>query len=405
MTFDLTSPAMKHDPYPGYAELRHQTSLVRISSPLVGKNVAFVTRYSDVSFILKDPRFINDGRKLPDWDDWTKKWYIPSVLKGFVNSMALKDEPDHTRLRVLVHKAFTPTMIQKLSSRIEQIANDLLDAVANKPVIDFMADFALPLPLTIIGEMMGVSSVDRMKFRRYMGNTITDISFSDPVNALLKIRNAFGLNNFLKTLIADRRRAPKDDLASALVQASEGGDRLSEDELVAMLFLILFAGHETTVNLIGSGTLALLQQPDQFAKLKANPALMDSTIEELLRYCNPVQHIAIRYALEDVVVGGVTIPKHDSILLGIAAANRDETIFENADQIDITRSPNRHIAFGFGVHYCLGAPLARLEAANAFTVLFNRFPNLQLAAPVESLKWRGAPSLRGLVQMPVRLSP
>ncbi|MDX2137312.1 MAG: cytochrome P450 [Chloroflexota bacterium] len=404
MPYDLATPAMQQDPYPIYAEMRRQPSLVQVGSSLTTQGTYFVTRYDDAVFVLKDPRFVNDASKLPGWDDWSKKWYIPSTLKVFIHSMALKDEPDHTRLRQLVHKAFTPAMIQQLAGDIERLANELLDKAARQPVIDFRSAYALPLPLTVIANMMGVSQSDRDKFSRWMSNPITEFSTSDPVGMVSKLLSAMGLDGMLRRIIADRRRNPQSDLTTALVQAEEAGDRLSEPELIAMLFLILFAGHETTVNLIGSGTLALLQNPDQFEKLKANPDLLDSAIEEMLRYTNPVQHVAQRYTLEDVEIGGVAIPKHSALHIGIASANRDEAAFKNADQFDITRSPNRHIAFGFGIHYCLGAPLARLEAKIAFKTLLARYPNLRLAVPADQVKWRGAPSLRGLTALPVRLN-
>jgi len=403
MGIDLTSPAMQQDPYPSYAEMRHQREFVRVNHPVSGKDLRFITRYDDVLFALKDPRFVNDGRKLPTWDDWTKKWYIPTALKSFVDSMALADEPDHTRLRRLVHKAFTPTMIQALSGRIEQLTDEFLDAVARKPVVDFVDEFSLPLPLNVIGDMMGVSPEDRWNFRKWMSNTITDVSPKDILGIVPKIRNAIGLDGFLKRLVADRRANPKDDMTTALVLAEDAGETLSESELISMLFLLLFAGHETTANLLAVGTLALLQNPDQLALLKANPALIDTAIDELLRYTNPTQHIALRYNIEDIEVGGQPIPQYSTLVLCIAAANRDETIFENPEVLDITRTPNRHIAFGFGVHYCLGAPLARLEAKIAFTRLLERFPNMQLATPVDQLKWKGAPALRGLKKLPLRM--
>lgn len=404
MTFDLTAPAVQQDPYPLYADLRRRPDIARVSARGIGTDVFFVTRYAEAVSVLKDPRFVNDVSKLPGRADLSKKWFMPAVLRVLLNSMVLKDEPDHTRLRHLVHKVFTPGMIQQLSGRIEQIANDLLDAAASKREIDFIEEFSLPLPLTVIGDMMGVPPRDRPKFRRWMSNTLADASTRDLLSLLPKLRNAFELNRFLQRLVATRRAQPQDDLTTALVQAQEAGDRLTEPELISMLFLILFAGHETTVNLVGSGTLALLQHADEFAKLKAHPELLDSAIEELLRYANPVQHIAMRYPLEDVTLGDTTVPRHSTVLIGIAAANRDETVFEHADRLEIARDPNRHIAFGFGIHYCLGAPLARLEAKIAFSVLFRRFPNLTLAAPADTLTWRGAPALRGLVRMPVRLN-
>lgn len=404
MIVNLASPELQKDPYPAYAEMRKNSEPVFINNPTGGGKAYFITRYHDVMAVLKDPRFASDQRRLPDADDWTKKWYIPKTLRLFGDTMALVDEPDHTRLRNLIHKAFTPKMIQDLESNIEQMAHELLDAVANQAEIDFMADFALPLPLNVICDMMGVAQRDRHKMHRWMSNTITDAATSSPLAIIPKLLNAFGLNRFLTKLVTDRRHNPQDDLTTALVQAEADGDKLSETELLAMLFLILFAGHETTVNLIGSGTLALLQQPQQFDLLKQNPDLMDTAIEELLRYTNPVQHIATRYSLEDIKIGDIDIPQYSAIMLGIGAANRDETVFENPDSLDITRDPNRHIAFGFGVHYCVGAPLARLEAKVAFEILFRRYPNLELAVPAEQLKWRGALALRGLKHFPMRLN-
>lgn len=402
MHIDINSPQMQANPYPTYAKMRQADEPVQVDHRVAGNNAYFLTRYDDVKSVLKDPRFANDRRRLPDAEDWTKKWYIPGPLKIFGDSMALADAPDHTRLRNLVHKAFTPKMIHDLESNMQQMSHNLLDEAQGKPQIDFIADFALPLPLNVICDMMGVPQSDRPKMHRWMADTITDTS-GGLLAKFPRLLNTLGLNRFLNKLIEDRRRHPQDDLTTALVQAEADGEKLSEDELLAMLFLILFAGHETTVNLIGSGTLALLQHPQQFEQLKQNRDMLDIAIEEMLRYTNPVQHIAMRYALEDVEVGGVHIPQQSTVMLGIAAANRDETIFENASAFDITRQPNPHIAFGFGIHYCLGAPLARLEAKTAFNVLLDRYPNLELAVPASQLEWRGAPALRGLKSFPVRL--
>jgi cytochrome P450 PksS len=403
MTFNLKSPDMRRDPYPTYAQMRRQTTPVTVAASTTGKSTLFFTRYDDVMAILKDSRFINDMRRLPNAEDWTKKWYIPSTIKNFVNSMALVDDPDHARLRRLVHKAFTPSTIQSMAGSIEEWAERSLDACAGKPVIDFIADFALPVPLNVISDLMGVEIADRARFRRWMSNNISDFSLDNRLELIPKLINTMQLDGFLRRLIQDRRAAPKPDLTTALVQAEDGGDTLSEPELTAMLFLLLFAGHETTVNLIGSGTLALLQNPDQFDDLKAHPDLLDSAIDEMLRFTSPVQHIAIRYATVATEIGGVPIPQSAEIMLGIAAANYDETVFDEPERFDIRRSPNKHIAFGFGMHYCLGAPLARLEARLAFEVLFRRYPNLTLAVPPETLTWRGAPALRGLTRLPIRL--
>jgi cytochrome P450 len=250
--------------------------------------------------------------------------------------------------------------------------------------------------------MIGVPRKDRMKFRKW-STTFVDSTSGKPWHLLVNLPNTFLMDRFFKRLIELRRREPSDDIITGLVQAEEGGDVLSEDELSAMLFLLLLAGHETTVNLIGNGVLALLEHPDQLAMLRQNPHLMGSAIEELLRFTNPVQHIAPRYPLEDVEICGQVVPRGSSVLVNLASANRDESVFENADRLDITRQPNKHLAFGIGIHYCLGAPLARMEARIAFSMLLERFPKLRLAAPAEEIQWRSSVSLRGLKSLPVRL--
>jgi len=249
-----------------------------------------------------------------------------------------------------------------------------------------------------------VEPVDRIKFARWMKDSLASISGSNVFSMVTKMLNSFALHGFLKELIASRRRQPRDDLTTALVEAHEADDRLSEQELMGMLFLLLFAGHETTVNLVGTGLLGLLLHPDQFEQLKATPTLMDGAIEELVRYSNPAQLIAMRYTLEEVKIGETVVPPHKSVMICVAAANRDETVFDAPEKVNITRSPNRHVAFGYGIHYCLGAPLARLEASIAFNTLFRRYPHITLAAPAEQLQWRGAPDLRGLKRLPVHVA-
>ena len=220
---------------------------------------------------------------------------------------------------------------------------------------------------------------------------------------LVKMGNMLQMYRFFKGLIKLRRKNPGDDLVSALVQAEQDGDRLNEDEMIAMIFILLLAGHETTVNLIGNGVLALLENPDQLRMLQQQPELMDSAVEELLRYTNPVEQPAPRYTLEEVELSGQKIPKGSRILLGIASANRDETVFENADKLDITRQPNKHLAFGLGIHYCLGAPLARMEGKIALQKLLARYPNMQLGVTPEAVEWRTSMAVRGLKTLPVRL--
>lgn len=401
MTFDLTTLDFQQNPYQFYTKMRQQSPLVNIAANNSFYSKSWlVTRYADVLTVLKDPRFTVERRKVTN-KDLAKQWWVPGIFRAFLNSMVMVDDPDHARLRTLVHKAFTPRMVQELGGRIEEISNHLLDQMAGKERVDLMADFALPLPITVISEMMGIPQHERQHFHHMMAKFLDGGGSRWAMAG--QFLNGFQLHRFFKRMIALHRRSPQDDLISALVKTEEEGDKLSEAELVAMLLLLLLAGHETTVNLIGNGTLALLEHPDQFEKLKANPDLLESAIEEMLRFTNPVQQIAPRYTLEDVELQGQHIPKGSTILVGIASANRDEEVFAQADHFDITRHPNPHVAFGLGIHYCLGAPLARLEGKIAFAALLHRYPNLKLALPSSELKWRGAPSLRGLRQLPICL--
>jgi cytochrome P450 len=401
MALDLTSQTFQQDPYAYYARLREQAPIANLpGSSLFFGGGWLITRYDDVVRALKDPRLTVEQRKVSDRIDGSREWWVPGIFRALLSSMVMVDNPDHARLRNLVHKAFTPRMIQQMGGRIEAMSQALLEQMAGKTTVDLMADFAGPLPITVISEMMGVPPTERHRFHHMIRSFLDAGSLW---SMLKQFPNSIALHRFFKRLVALRRREPEDDIISALVQAEEQGDSFSEDELIAMLLLLLLAGHETTVNLIGNGTLALLQHPEELARLQGDAALLESAIEEMLRYTNPVQQIAPRYALEDVELHGERIPKGNTILLGIAAANRDERIFPDADRFDIARKPNPHIAFGLGIHYCLGAPLARLEGRIAFRTLLDRFPQLRLAVPGGELEWRGGPSLRGLKRLPIRL--
>ncbi|MBI1257080.1 MAG: cytochrome P450 [Chloroflexi bacterium] len=405
MSLDISSVEYRQDPYSVYRQVREENAISMVTGLGGGKSY-FLSRYDDVVSVLKDTRFSNERHKVSESSGLKllDAWWMPNIFKAMSNSMIMVDDPSHARLRNLVHKAFTPRMIQQMGTRVEEISNQLLDDAAKQKTTDFIRQFALPLPLTVISEMMGVPAADRDKFHKWTANFIDSASSANPITMLPQLPNAIQMNRFFRQLMTLRRTDPQDDLITALVRAEEAGDKLNEDELVAMLFILLLAGHETTVNLLGNGILALLQHPDQFEKLKANPDLIDTAIEEILRFTNPVQQIAPRYALEDVELHGQRIPKGSSVMCGVASANRDETIFANADQFDIARNPNRHIAFGLGIHYCVGAPLARLEGKIALQVLLKRYPNLQLAIPESQLQWRGGGALRGLKSLPLYLN-
>jgi cytochrome P450 PksS len=268
--------------------------------------------------------------------------------------------------------------------------------------MDLIRDYALPIPLTIIAEILGVSEKDRQKFHRWT-KTLIELTASN--NALLRgLPTLVAMTAYLKRLFKERRSHPREDLITALMQVEEAGDHLTEDELLAMVFVLLIAGHETTVNLIGSGALALLENPDQMRLLRQKPGLIKNAVEELLRYVSPVEQATERYAHEDVTLHGVTIPKGEMVLAVIASANRDERQFADSDRLDITRENIKHLAFGQGVHYCVGAPLARLEGQIALQTLVERLPNLGLATTPQALRWRPGLTVRGLEALPVAIS-
>jgi cytochrome P450 PksS len=306
-------------------------------------------------------------------------------------------------LRNLVHKAFTPRLIEALQTHIDKITDDLLDGLDTRKPVDLVQAFALPLPLAVISHMLGVPSRDRFKFRQLTSRTMTGPLTPGILTMVRGAHAMYRLMGFLDSLLKLRRREPDEGLITALVAAEQSGDSLSPDELLAMLFLLLFAGHETTVNLIGSGMLALLDNPKQLQLLTSQPTLAESAVEELLRYTNPVQFGASRIALEDIELGGVAIEKSSVVVAMLSSANRDEAVFPDPETLDIERGPNRHLGFGFGVHFCLGAPLARMEGRIAFNKLLARFPNIRLAVPRDQIRWRASPVFRGLQSLPVCL--
>ncbi|NDJ52271.1 MAG: cytochrome P450 [Chloroflexi bacterium] len=395
---NLADAAVRQDPYPIYAELRRTDPVALVKMPFFG-DTYFISRYEDVAATFKDPRISNDTMGSSSEHGG---WLTPRSFRLMAENMLSKDDPEHRRLRDLVHKAFTPSRIRSMVDRVEEITHELLDRAAEKRDVDLIADFALPIPLIIISEMLGVEAKDREPFH-HMTARFLESTNSGVMQMVLQTPNINRMVRFFERLLEDRRANLGDDLLSALIEAEQEGDRLSQDELIGMIFLLLLAGHETTVNLIGSGLLALLEHPDEFARLHNDPDLIDSAIEELLRYTNPVELSAPRFPLEDIEMHGVIIPQGHRMLVGVASANRDETVFENPDAVDITRKPNRHLAFGLGVHYCLGAPLARLEGATAINAIVQRFPEMQLMKPINELEWRSSTLVRGLKSLPVRV--
>jgi cytochrome P450 len=395
---DLASPEFKANPYPYYARLRAEAPVCRVTLPT--KEPAWlVTRYDDVAMVLKDERFVkNTSNALTPEQAANQPWFR-RVFKSLGRNMLDLDPPDHTRLRALVHKTFTPRLIEQMRERIQGLTDELLDNVQDQGRMDVIRDYALPVPTTIIAEILGVPVEDRHKFHRW-SKALTSAASSTwaLVNA---VPNVWAFLRYIRKLIKKCRANPQDDLVSALARAEEAGDTLSEDELSAMVFLLLVAGHETTVNLIGNGTLALLEHPDQMEKLRHDPALIRPAVEELLRYASPVETATERYTREDVTIAGVTIPRGGMVFAVIASANRDERQFVNPDTLDITREPNKHLAFGLAAHFCLGAPLARLEGQIAINTLLRRVPDLRLTVAPYVLRWRRGLVLRGLESLPV----
>jgi cytochrome P450 len=396
---DVTSANFKANPFPFYAQLRAEAPVFPVHINMPTKQRAWlITRYSDVQDVLKDARFAKNPRNALSPEQLKKRPWMPAMFKPLEQNMLDLDSPDHTRLRALVHKAFTPRLIEQMRDEIQALTDELLDAAEPKGSMDLIGDFALPLPLTIIGRILGVPAKDNAKFHRW---TKTLLSAGTNVNYVVFIPTIMRFLGYLKKLIKERRAHPKDDLITALVQAKDGSDKLSGDEVLAMIFLLLVAGHETTVNLIGSGSLALLEHPDQLETLRSEPELIKPAIEELLRFVCPVEMATERYACEDITIAGTTIPRGELVLAVIGSANRDANYFDNPDSLDVTRENNKHVAFGLGAHYCLGAPLSRLEGQIAISTLVRRMPNLHLSIAPDQIRWRGGIILRGLEALPV----
>jgi cytochrome P450 len=322
------------------------------------------------------------------------------MTKLQIGNFLFVDPPDHKRLRGLVSKAFTPRLIEQMRGRVQAVADALLDRVQEKGAMDLIDDYAYPLPITVIAELLGVPADDRYKFREWAVTAASGNRTQEYTEKVL-VPHMRAFTDYLRAMFEEKRKNPEDDLISALVRAEEAGDKLSEDELLGTLFLLLVAGYETTVNLIGNGTLALLQHPDQLQKLRNDPSLIKGAIEELLRYDGPFEISTERIAREDVIIGETLIPKGEVVMTVIAAADRDPERFSEPDTLKVTRVGNKHLAFGKGIHYCLGAPLARMEGQIAIGTLLRRMPNLRLKGSPESLTWRPGLIFRGLQGLPV----
>lgn len=394
--YDLFSPRFKADPFPTYAAMRRDDPVYAHVAP-DGRVIWYVTRYEDVAAILKDDRHFGKDPRLasPDLRGFEK----PLRSYDMNANMLFSDPPDHTRLRALVGQAFTPRRVAAMTGRIRQTAEELLDRVAADGTADLIAAYALPLPVIVISDLLGIPADDRDDVARWSQAIISPGSRGLTYSARKQSVRAF--MQYLRDLFARRQADPQDDLITALVRAEEAGDRLSEAELFSMVALLLVTGHETTVNLIGNGALALLRHPDQPARLKENPALWPAAVEELLRYDGPVETSTTRWVREATAFRGQAMRPGESMRAVITSANRDAGQFDRPDELIIDRTDNRHLAFGLGTHYCLGASLARLEGNIALETLFQRWPDLRLAIPFEELAWRSGVLFRGLQSLPL----
>lgn len=382
------------NPYADYARIRALTPVYPTTLP-DGTPVLLVTRYADVVPALKDARLVKNINNARAASRWSR--FIQYVFSG--TNMLRADPPAHTRLRKLASEAFKPKYIAQMRGSITTIANQLIDQVAHQGQMDLIRDFALPLPITVITQMLGVPSSDHAKFHEWSNAIISSgtLSSESPVAG----RQVLPLVLYMRKLIAQRRKNLGDDLVSQLIVAEQDGSKLSDAELISTTILLLIAGHETTVNLIGNGMLALMQHPEQYTWLQQTPTHIPVAIEEMLRYANPVQ-LVNRYASVDMEIAGVPIVRGAHLQLLLAAANHDEQWMPTAETFDVTRDEAKHMAFSQGIHYCLGAPLARLEGEVAVTTLLARLPQLHLAGNVADLTWRSAIELRGLKELPVR---
>ena len=405
--FDLYSHDFRLTTHATYARMREE-SPVHLQPGLDGETpIWFVTRYDDVVALLTDnEHFVLDPALALTPDEIAEREAESSFEPDArVNENLLsKDGDDHRRLRRLVTKAFTPRMVEQLRPRIQEIADELVDRVAERGHMELVDDFAFPLPITVIAELLGIPVEDQARFREWSNSFVLPPMTPDLVEQLARHTDEFVA--YLDELFASRRTTPTDDLVSALVRAEDEGDHLSENELYSMVVLLIVAGHETTVNLIANAVLALLSNPDQLAALRADPSLMPSAVEELLRYDSPVERTITRWVAADVELGGRALARGDLVVAVVGSANRDADQFPDPATLDFRReAAGKHVGFGRGPHYCLGAPLARLETEIALATLLARLPNLRLAIAEEDLYWRPIPIFRSLASLPLEWDP
>ena len=394
------SGAVGDDPYGLYADVREEAPVRRVVLA-DGRPAWIITGYAEGRQALLDPRLV---KSIPRALAVRPEIVAPGFAHPlFGRHMLASDGEDHARLRRLLGGTFSTARMAAMRPRVQAIVDGLLDDLERRPAdepVDLVSNFTLPLPITVIFELLGVPFEDRGRLRAWF-ETIFDDPIAPAAGAVGR-QAADETYAYLGDLIAAKRSAPRDDLLSAMT-ASVDDDRLDEEELLSTAWLLIVAGHDTTVNLIGNGMVALFRHPDQLARLRSDLSLVPAAVEEFLRYDGPVQHTTFRMTSEPVTIGGIDIPVHEQVLVVTAAANRDPAHFGEPDRLDVGRSDNHHIAFGHGIHFCLGAPLARLEGEIAFASLLARFPELRPAVPLDRIHWTYRLVLRGLVALPVWL--
>ncbi|WP_309028848.1 cytochrome P450 family protein [Streptomyces alfalfae] len=393
------------DPYPAYAWLRENSPVHRTTLPS-GVEAWLVTRYADARQALADQRLSKNPAHHDEPAHAKGKTGIPGERKAELMTHLLNiDPPDHTRLRRLVAKAFTPRRVAEFAPRVQELTDRLIDRFAHQGSADLIHDFAFPLPIYAICDLLGVPREDQDDFRDWAGMMIRH--GGGPRGGVA--RSVKKMRGYLAELIHRKRLDPGDDLISGVIRASDHGEHLTENEAAAMAFILLFAGFETTVNLIGNGVYALLTHPEQRERLQralaqGDTGLLETGVEELLRFDGPVELATWRFATEEMALGGQRIAAGDPVLVVLAAADRDPERFEHPDTLDLSRRDNQHLGYGHGIHYCLGAPLARLEGRTALATLLRRLPDLRLAADPADLRWRGGLIMRGLRTLPVEFT-
>ena len=398
--FDLASQAFARDPLPTYARLREDSPVFQTRLPLLGKTW-LAASYQAASEVLKDDAtFVMEPKKVGRTLFGGMLRLLPRTVRVFSDNMLRHDNPDHRRLRRLVEQAFSRHSVESLRGRIGALCDGLLDSVAGSETVDLLEAWARPLPVAVICELLGLPEQDRPMFTGW-AKTL----FRSPTlfGMLLAVPTLFRLQKYFRRQFEQCRREPRPGLMTALVQAEQDGDQLSEDELLGMAFLLLVAGFETTVHLLSGGTLALLRAPQQKERLLNDWSLLPSAVEELLRFVSPVQMSEPRYVMRDLEFHGRSLRRGDYIVAWLGAANTDPARFPDPDKLDLSRSPNPHVSFGSGMHFCLGAQLARAETQVGIERLFTRYPKLALAAADCELKYSGNMLLRALVALPVRL--